>query len=221
MPGIVPHRFLLRFCHRVPYHKSMPLKGVRGSHLLQLPDIARLENMASLDELRNFAEVRLAWNEFGLGLQVIVDGKHEPLECDIHQPVLSDGMMLWIDTRGDRTAHRASRYCHQFALLPAGGGDDKSLPYLTQSKINRALQDAPISQSSDIPFQVNISKRGYSMEAFFPAAVLNGFDPEQHPRLGIYYAIRDAELGDQYLGMNRDFPIADDPSLWHTIELTP
>jgi hypothetical protein len=216
MPTIVPHRFLVRFCHPVPYHKAMPLSG---SHVLQLPESARLDNFAALDESENFADVRVAWNEFGLGVQVAVAGKKLPLECDADRPQTSDGLLLWIDTRGDRTAHRASRYCHQFALLPSGGGADKDEPGISQSKINRALMDAPLHGAAEVPFRAVQSKTGYALEAFFSTAVLNGYDPEQHPRLGLCYAIRDAELGDQYLGMNRDFPISDDPSLWHSIEL--
>ena len=50
-------------------------------------------------------------------------------------------------------------------------------------------------------------------------AVLSGYDPEQHPRLGVYYAVFDHELGDQFLSLNMDFPFADDPSLWGVLEL--
>jgi len=49
--------------------------------------------------------------------------------------------------------------------------------------------------------------------------VLAGYDPEQHPRLGVYYAVRDHEKGDQFLAVNADFPVADDPSLWAVLEL--
>ena len=89
-------------------------------------------------------------------------------------------------------------------------------------KINRALQDAPLgaarrrSRSSSCAAQ-----GGYRLEAFLPAAVLNGFDPEQNPRLGFYYAVRDAELGEQVLSVGPDFPYAEDPSLWSVLELVP
>lgn len=216
MPAIVPYRFLVRMCLPVPYFKAMPFSGGK---IAPLPEAAKLDNAAELDDLAKFADVRMAWNDFGLGVQVAVAGKSQPVECDADRPQTSDGVALWIDTRGDRTAHRASRYCHQFHLLPGGGGANKDEPSFAQSKINRALQDAPICRASDVPFRVQLSKGGYLIEAFLPAAVLAGYDPEQHPRLGISYAVRDAELGDQYLGMNRDFPIADDPSLWTSIEL--
>ncbi len=57
MPSIVPNRFLVRFCHPVPYHKAMPLSG---SHVVQLPESARLDNFASLDDLQNFADLIMA-----------------------------------------------------------------------------------------------------------------------------------------------------------------
>jgi hypothetical protein len=217
MPSVVPHRFLVRVCHPVPYHKAMPLDD--DDHVVQLPEAARLNNFAELDEAKNFADVRLAWNEFGLGVQVTVSGKEQPPQCDADKPRSSDGVTLWIDTRGDRTSHRASRFCHQFHLLPSGGGDDKDEPSFGQSKINRALQDAPLCSAADVPFRAEMLKKGYRVEAFLPAAVLSGFDPEQHPRLGVYYAVRDVELGDQYLAVNQDFPFADDPSLWAAMEL--
>ena len=57
------------------------------------------------------------------------------------------------------------------------------------------------------------------LEGFLPAAALNGFDPEQNPRLGFYYAVRDAELGEQVLNVGSDFPYWEDPSLWSVLEL--
>ncbi len=57
------------------------------------------------------------------------------------------------------------------------------------------------------------------MEAFLPAAVLNGFDAEQNPRLGFYYVVKDTELGEQVLNVGADFPYWEDPSLWSVLEL--
>jgi hypothetical protein len=127
--------------------------------------------------------------------------------------------MLWIDTRDSRTSHRASRYCQQFHFLPSGGGEDKDEPAVVPMKINRALQDAPLPDAASIPFRTTITKDGYRLEVFLPAAALSGFDPAEHPRLGFYYVVRDRELGDQFLSVNGDFPFADDPSLWSVLEL--
>jgi hypothetical protein len=154
-----------------------------------------------------------------VGLQVEVRGKQQPLQGDSARPRGSDGVTLWVDTRDARTSHRASRYCHQFHFLPTGGGPEHDEPVLVQAKINRALQDAPLCSPSEVPFRVTHTKKGYVLEAMLPAAVLNGFDPEQNPRLGFYYAVRDAELGEQVLSVGADFPYWEDPSLWLVLEL--
>jgi hypothetical protein len=72
MPPIVPYRFLVRVAHPCPYVKGMPLGD--DDHVVDLPDAARLNNFADLDGAANFADVRLAWNELGLGVQVTVKG---------------------------------------------------------------------------------------------------------------------------------------------------
>jgi hypothetical protein len=187
--------------------------------LLDLPELCRVDNFATMDEQKNFADVRLAWNDLGIGLQALVRGKEQQPQGDAARPRSSDGVTLWLDTRDARTSHRASRYCHQFHFLPTGGGPDRDEPALVQAKINRALQDAPLAAVESIPFRSAVTKNGYSIEAFLPAAVLNGFDPGQNPRLGFYYAIRDAELGEQCLSVGADFPYREDPSLWSVLEL--
>jgi hypothetical protein len=218
MPGLVPHRFLIRLAHPCPYVKGMP-HPAGDDLLLDLPEAAALSHFAELNGGTRFADVRLGWNEFGLGVQVAVTGKGEDPTGDADRPRSSDGVTLWIDTRDARTSHRASRYCHQFHLLPTGGGADKDEPAIAQTKINRALQDAPLCNPTEVPFRGHRARGGYRLEAFLNGAVLTGFDPEQHPRLGVCYHVRDAELGDQYLSANADFPFPDDPSLWDVLEL--
>jgi len=219
MPPIVPNRFLVRLCHPCPFVKDAPRDTDEDEYLVELPDSAKLDNFAGLDAQENFADVRLAWNEFGLAVQVEVRGKSQAPVGDSDKPSASDGLRLWIDTRDARASHRGSRFCHQFAFFPTGGGTDKEEPFLTQSKINRALQDAPMANLADVPFRMHRVKNGYRLEVFLPAAALNGFDPQEHPRLGVYYAVRDQELGDQFLSVGWEFPFSDDPSLWAVLEL--
>ena len=235
MPPIVPNRFLVRVCHPCPFVKDAPRDTDEDEHLVELPEAARLNNFAALDEKQNFADVRLAWNDFGLAVQAEVRGKEQEPVGDGDKPSGSDGLRLWIDTRDARAGHRGSRFCHQFAFFPTGGGVDKEEPFLTQSKINRALQDAPMANLADVPFRAHRlrdsrpvagkaplhgrSTGGYRLEAFLPASALNGFDPQEHPRLGVYYAVRDQEIGDQFLSVGWEFPFSDDPSLWAVLEL--
>ena len=219
MPSIVPNRFLVRVAHPVPYVKDAPRDTDDDDNLIDLPEAARLRNFAELDGLKNFADVRLAWNGFGLAVQVEVKGKEQPPVGDSDRPKAGDGLSLWIDTRDSRASHRASRFCHHFLFLAAGGGADKDAPFIAQAKINRAQQDAPLANLADVPFRMHRTKGGYRLEAFLPAAALNGFDPQEHPRLGVYYVVRDQELGDQFLSVNWDFPFSDDPTLWAVMEL--
>jgi hypothetical protein len=216
---LVPARFLFRVAYPCRHRTDIPCTD--GDRLLDLPEVCRLENFAALDGARNFADVRMAWNEHGVAFQAEIGGKDQPPQGDAARPRGSDGVTLWLDTRDARGGHRATRYCHQFHLLPTGGGADFDEPALVPAKINRALQDAPLAPAGAVPFRAGLVKGGYRVEAFFPAAVLHGFDPEQSRRLGVFYAVRDAELGEQTLSVGSDFPYGEDPSLWSVLELEP
>src|SRR5262249_51446646 len=100
--ALIPHRFLVRIAYPCRHVKDMPREE---DDLLDLPESCRLDNFAGMDERRNFADVRLAWNELGLGLQVEVRGKEQLPRGDVARPRASDGVTLWIDTRDARTSH--------------------------------------------------------------------------------------------------------------------
>jgi len=138
---LLPPSFLLRVSHPCRYLKQMPRDD--DDDLLDLPETHRLENFAAMDGRPGYADVRLAWNEGGLGIQVEVKGKDQLPQGDVARPRASDGVTLWLDTRDSRTSHRASRHCHQFHFLPAGGGPDHDEPAFVQAPIHRATQDAP------------------------------------------------------------------------------
>jgi hypothetical protein len=214
---LVPHRFLFRLSYVCRYCKSMPRAD--EDRLLELGPEHRIDNFARMDDQRNFADVSLAWNELGLGLQVEVRGKEQLPQGDASRARSSDGVTLWLDTRDARASHRASRYCHQFHFLPTGGGPEHDEPAFVQTKINRALQDAPLTGPGSVPFRFHSQANGYVLEAFLPANVLTGFDTEQNPRLGFFYAVHDSELGEQVLTVGADFPYWEDPSLWSVLEL--
>jgi hypothetical protein len=214
--SLVPNRFLFRLTLPCPYLADLPREG---EDLLDLPESCRLDNQAGMDGLRNFADVRMAWNERGLALQVEVRGKEKSTAGDSSRPRHSDGVTLWVDTRDTRTSHRASQFCLQYHFLPVGGGPDKESPTFVQTKINRALRDAPSAPAGSVLYQSEVRGRGYRVEAFLTAEALYGWDPEQHPRAGVFYAVHDQELGTQTLGAGPDFPYTEDPTLWGVLEL--
>ena len=215
--SVVPYRFLFRTAHPCRYVADIPREA--ADDLLDLPAECRIDGYTEMDGQRSFADVRLAWNESGIAVQVQVAHKEQDVVGDASRPRHSDGVTLWLDTRGARTSHRASRYCHQFHFLAAGGGPERDEPIFVQSKIHRAQQDAPFAPAGSVAFQCLRRGSGYVLEAFLPAAALTGFDPEQNPRLGFHYAVHDHELGNQTLSVGTDFPVADDPSLWSVLEL--
>jgi hypothetical protein len=216
--SLVPHRFLFRISYPCLYIKRIPRED--EDRLLDLPEPARIETFVAMEERQDFADFRLAWNEAGLGFQAEIKGKDGLLQGDETRLRGSDGVTFWLDTRDARASHRASRYCHQFYALPTGGGPERDQPVFAQVNIHRALADAPLCQNGSVPFRSHRTRHGYIVEAFLPAAALTGFDPEQNPRLGFYYAVKDAEVGEQVLSVGAEFPYWEDPSLWATLVLT-
>ena len=108
----------------------------------------------------------------------------------------------------------ASRFC---AARVRGGA--ASVWKLDRGREHSRAAGQPERPTAGVPFKVKTSARGYLLEAFLPAAVLHGYDPEQNRRLGLYYAVHDNELGEQVLSVGADFPYWEDPSLWSVLEL--
>lgn len=214
---LLPPVFLFRLAYPCVFVKEMPRQT--KDDLLDLPAACRVDDRARLREQPYFADVRLAWNEQGLGIQWEVRGKDRPVVGDMQRPRSSDGLSFWLDTRDTRDIHRASKYCHHFWFLPTGGGPDQDEPTAGQLKLNRALQDAPTADFEQVLLHKQHVKGGYRMEVFLPAAAMHGYDPDVNRRLGFFYVVRDAELGEQSLGLGPEFPFWEDPSLWSTLEL--
>src|SRR6185369_8399711 len=97
-------------------------------------------DLSGLDDAPSFGDLRTAWNGQGLGISVLVQGRKAPLVCDPRDPDRSDGLQVWIDTRNTQNIHRASRFCHRFALLPIGAGRNLGEPVISLLAINRAKE---------------------------------------------------------------------------------
>lgn len=213
MPSqLVPSRFLFRFS--VPLKMRDPLWTDQ-----ELDESYRLPDLLELDGVKPHAEVRGAWSTAGLMFQVRVEGKRQPPWCRETRPDESDGLRVWIDTRDTHNIHRASRFCHNFVILPTGAGRSLDEPVVEQMLINRAKEHAKPIRPGIIEARRQKRVDGYVLETFIPAGALTGFDPNEHPKLGFTYVIIDRELGDQTFNCPAEFPSADDPSLWATLEL--
>ncbi|HUG19222.1 MAG TPA: hypothetical protein VMM56_09615 [Planctomycetaceae bacterium] len=215
MLSLIPHALLFQTRQR--------LKKIKASKQIwdrALADDYRLADLSGLDSHPVFADFRAGWNDDGLLFNVLVAGKKNKVRCDSEQPLESDGLQLWIDTRNTPGVHRANRFCHLFCALPAGSGKNKQQPSARQLEIPRCREAAPLASAESLRCKSNINHEGYSLSLWIPAESLNGFDPDQSPLLGFYYAILDNELGLQTLGIGQEFPYHSDPSLWQCLELS-
>ncbi len=207
-------RFLFRFS--TPLHHQAAPWTKKGC---DLNESHRLIGLSEIDGEAPFADVRAAWNEQGLFFSVTVQGKRQPLWCRDTRLDESDGLQVWIDTRATHSIHRASRFCHRFAFLPAGAGAKNLEPTADQLIINRARENAPPVRPRQLGVASRVTKSGYQLWAHLPVDVLQGFDPTEHPNLGFTYALLDRELGLQTFSAGTEYPYEEDPSTWATLEL--
>jgi hypothetical protein len=217
--SLLAPRFLFRFA--APVLRRDPVWKAGG---LQLDESFRLLNLAELDagtadREKTFADVRAAWSLEGLTFNVRVQGKAQPVWCREGRLEDSDGLQVWIDTRATLNIHRASRYCHRYVFLPAGGGHGQTEAVADQLLINRARENARPIRPRELQVASKLSKDGYILAAFVPAAALAGFDPLQHRQIGFTYAVFDRELGMQTFATGAAFPFLEDPTCWAALEL--
>ncbi len=178
-----------------------------------------LPALQSLDDAPARSEIRAAWNDSGLSFSVLVAGKKQAPWCRENRLEESDGFHLWLDTRDTHNIHRAGRFCHRFVFLPTGGGPRLDDPVADQMLINRARENAQPVRPGALRVVSKKLPAGYSLDCHLPAGALTGWDPAEHPRLGFMYLIADREIGEQSLAYGREFPLAEDPSVWCTLEL--
>jgi hypothetical protein len=216
---LVAPRFLFRFTvpvmHREPIWKTGGIELEESYRLLNLAQLDR----DTVDRENSIADVRMAWSAEGLAFNVLVDGKKQPTWCREGRLEDSDGLQVWIDTRATLNIHRASRYCHRYAFLPAGGGRRQDEPLADQLLINRARENARPIRPRELQVASRLAKSGYWLAAFVPAVALGGYDPHQYHQLGFTYAIYDRERGLQTFATGPTFPYDEDPTCWSTLEL--
>jgi hypothetical protein len=186
---------------------------------IKLAEKHRLPCFAELSGAKVFADVRLAWSEHGIALNVAVRGKEQPPWCRDSRIDDSDGIQIWIDTRNTQNIHRAGRFCHRFAFLPIGSGRRLDEPVAVLLAINRAKESPREIESGALKIRCQRVNDGYLLEGFIPATALTGFSPADQPAIGFSYAVIDRELGWQTFSVGPEMPFVEDPSLWGTLDL--
>jgi len=212
--ALLSPNFLFRVSAPVQYCASLGKSGE-----MAWTDAHLLPCFRAIEGRRTFAKIYAAWHESGLALAVEVSGKAQPIWCRDSRIEDSDGFQLWLDTRDTHNIHRASRFCHRFALLPSGGGPRLDMPVALALAINRARESPRPAPAGSIRLSRRPVPTGYRLDAFVTSAALTGFDPVEHPRLGFTYAVIDRELGWQTFQLGPEYPVGEDPSLWGSLEL--
>jgi len=186
---------------------------------VKLEEKHKLPCFAELEGKRPFADVRMAWSERGLAMTVQVHGKEQPPWCRDSKIEDSDGVQFWIDTRNTQNIHRAGRFCHRFAFLPAGAGRRLDEPVAALLAINRAKESPREIEPRQLRVHCEQKSDGYLLAMHIPVEALTGFHPTDQPALGFTYAVIDRELGWQTFSVGQELPFVEDPSLWGTLEL--
>jgi len=207
----LPAAALFRLAWRPPWRDAPPSSG---GALGRWDEDCLLPDAVAPAGAKPFARVWACWNELWLAFSVEVRGKKQVRPYP-EQFWLGDCVELGIDARDVRTAHRLSKFCHHFVILPPSGGK-------RPRDASAFLADDSPAEPAD-PGAVEVVSRltegGYRVDVVIGAEALSGFDPREHPRLGFTYHVNDLELGAQYWTFGRDFPIWKDPSLWGTLIL--
>lgn len=208
MTGLIPNRFLFAFEFPLRYRAEFPrLKG----DLSGWTDAELLPRLGSLDGQPEYAPVWACWNETGICVACRVTEKGTPLRCDPDNYWKGDNLRICTDTRPSQENKRATRFCQQFYFLPTS---NRRVPVAGLGKFQRAREEAPVVSAKLLRVTSVIDATGYTLEVMIPAECLVGFDPAEHPRMGFYYMLEDADHGQQFLTVGDDLLWYADPSTW-------
>ncbi len=201
---------------------EIPVEHWRGDWTtkgISLPEKCQVPTFAEFSNRSVFADIRVGWSEEGIGVQIAVKGKRQLPWCRETRLDESDGFHLWIDTRCSPGIHRATQYCHRFLWMPTGGGSRRETPIAAMVPINRARSQPRQIDGRCLKVAAVPRHDGYQLSGFVPKQALTGYDPQEQPRIGLYYAVMDRELGWQGTTLGPEYPVADDPSLWSEASL--
>lgn len=161
-------------------------------------------------------DTRIAWSEEGLTIQFTLTGKTRRPYCRLNDLEHSDAIEVFVDTRNTKTVHRATRYCHRFLFLPTGTGPTEKEPYGSMLKIHLARGEPPTMGAYQPHVESKIMANGYRLTCHMSRKYLEGWAPTEQPEIGLYFQLRDSELGHIHFAYDRQLPVSEDPSLWPT-----
>ncbi len=217
MLDILPRRALFQFEVPIRYLATSP--RLHGD-LASWTDDHLLPPLVEIEGIEPFADVYCGWNEDGLYAGFDIPNRTTRAQCDPTHWWKKNGLRLGIDTRDARDIKRATRFCHFFYLLPTGGGRDGKTPVVGTHRMSRAKEPPPNVDTRRIKVAAHVTRQGYTLEVAIPATCLHGWDPAEHPRIGLFYKVKDSQHGSQHLSADDELGWNVDPSTWATGVLT-
>jgi hypothetical protein len=180
------------------------------------PAESRLPRLCEIENRDAVGDVYAMCDREGLYFGAFIRAKTSVIG-NRRNPTAADSLILWIDTRDVHNVHRASRFCHEFIAIPRSGPKGSATAW--QVPIRRAREKTPICPESQLRTKAKITKTTYGLTLAIPASALNGYDPDEFPRIGFTYIIFDNDHGSQTWSSPIGMPFDTDPSQWGTLEL--
>lgn len=206
------------FQYRVPLMRSPRRLRIDGS-LGEWTSSHRLADLTAIDGAREFAAVYAGWADDGLAFGFRVGSKtkfrHNP-----KNPLRSEVVLLWIDTRDARDIHRATRYCHSLQVFPVGAGPKEDQPLIRKQRVTWQPENQPPDfDVRRVRAASKVADDHYTLEVHLPSRFLHGYDPNECATLGLFVQVIDSQHGEQFWPYPAPLPFWQDPSLWAAVEL--
>lgn len=207
LPPLSPLEFFslegeLKHCKTPP-----TLKALRKSYLLT-------DTSEWLTE-EKFADVAVAWNEGGLYIAAFVERPFEEASYPRYEE--GDALELFFDTRDLKSAGFATKFCHQFVILPQAVQG-----IIAQEVTHFRTEDThPLCDAADLQVTAEFDKKSYSLQVFIPAHCLYGFEPASFERIGFTYRVHRHKGAPQHFALSsQHFSLEQHPRLWASFKFS-
>lgn len=162
----------------------------------------------------SFARVSLSWSEDSLkGTVLVKDPLGDSFFPDYQK---GDAIEIFIDTRDNKKAGFASKFCHQFVFFPK----EIEGSYGREITKFRSEDSHPLCDASLLSVKVELSKESYLLTFTLSKEELYGYDPTELTKLGFAYRIYRGKGKEQCFPFSaKSFDPLQNPSLWASLSL--
>lgn len=215
MDQFIPPSFLFDYSLTIQRRDVLPgasqkLPSLQAADTLFVP--ARLNESPA-------PRIRMAWNPEGVAVEVRVQGRSMPVAGRWSDPVNSDLLRLFFNTRHRSDVQRATSFCSTMLILPvdeeSAGAPRVEFRNMVHSSTGESGKGGKLFR-----MRIDLLDDGYEVGVWIPGSMLSGFaEIEESGVLGFSVLIEDSELGRIPIDVGGDFPTQWNPSLWIPLQL--